>query len=147
MALPEIEALVVSEDYFPIAGVFTIAVLGLKNGAKVTGESAVVKPTAFDAEASKAEAKAEALAKVVELEDYLKKQKEFEGTGTGEPTEPGALTFGKAIDALYAGKTVTRPSSTEVIPEVTVKLSDAKTLKGYLGSPEDVAATDWVVGV
>lgn len=145
-ALPE--GLVTEEEYQVVNGVMTVGVLTLKNGATVVGVSNAVKPAAFNEEASAAEAREDAVAQILVLEDYLAKQKEYEGstgggTGTTPPDGTATGSFGRAVDLLYAGKRVSRPGSTEPIAEVTVKLSEEKTLKGYLASPEDVLATDW----
>jgi len=58
----------------PELGLLTICVLVLRNGFKVTGESACASPELFDAVKGRIAARANAVAKIWSLEGYLLKQ-------------------------------------------------------------------------
>jgi hypothetical protein len=59
----------------PELGLLTFCVLVLRNGFKVTGESACASPELFDAEKGRSAARATALAKTWPLEGYALKQR------------------------------------------------------------------------
>lgn len=77
LTIDDIRGVVVSDEYVT-NGTLTLCVLTLKNGFKVTGESACIMPQTFDAEIGKQLAYKRALDKVWELEGYLLAQKNHE---------------------------------------------------------------------
>ena len=74
---------VIINDEYVVNGTLTICILTLKNGFKVTGESACIEPEEFDAEIGKEIAYQAALIKVWMLEGYLLKQKNYEANNEG----------------------------------------------------------------
>jgi hypothetical protein len=157
----QIDATIVKEDYFQLTPVLTVCILTLKNGFTVVGESACVSVENFDEQKGKDVAKEKAREKIWGLEGYLLKQKIYDASLVPEvpevpetpevpevpetPTVPGTgLTFGGAVDALLAGKVVSRPNGFGQVPEVTVKLG-AETLRGFVATPADTIASDWQV--
>ena len=78
----DIEAAIVSEDYYVFPGTTTtICRLGLANGFSTIGESAAVSLENFDKEIGEQIAKGNARDKIWPLEGYLLKQKLFEVKG------------------------------------------------------------------
>lgn len=77
LTIDDIRGVVVSDEYVT-NGTLTLCVLTLKNGFKVTGESACIMPQTFDAEIGKQLAYKRALDKVWALEGYLLAQKNHE---------------------------------------------------------------------
>lgn len=72
----DIDAAIVDAKYHVIEGsLFTVCVLTLKNGFKVTGESACVSPENFNKEIGEKVALADARKKVWPLEAYLLKER------------------------------------------------------------------------
>lgn len=77
LTIEDIKSVIVGEQYI-INGTLTICVLTLKNGFRVTGESACVCESNFDANIGKEVAYGSALSNVWELEGYLLAQKRYE---------------------------------------------------------------------
>jgi hypothetical protein len=72
----QIDAAIIDEDYHVFPGTtVTIALLKLKNGFTVTGESACASPENFDAELGRKIAKAQARDKIWALMGYALRQK------------------------------------------------------------------------
>lgn len=78
LTLDDIKNVVTKVEYIRL-GTLTICVLTLKNGFKVTGQSACISPETFDQEIGEKLAYEKALDKVWELEGYLLTQMQFEG--------------------------------------------------------------------
>lgn len=77
LTVNDIENVIADVEYI-VKGTMTICVLTLKNGYKVTGESACLDEANFNAEIGKNVAHTKAVAKIWELEGYLLAQKRYE---------------------------------------------------------------------
>lgn len=77
LTIDDIKNVVVSAEYV-VSGTLTICILTLKNGFKVTGQSACVDPAKFDSQAGEQLAYQAAIDSVWELEGYLLAQRRFE---------------------------------------------------------------------
>jgi hypothetical protein len=69
---------VIESEIFEVFGTLTICVLTLKNGTRITGESACVYPENFDAEVGRTIARERATKKIWSLEGYLLAQRRYE---------------------------------------------------------------------
>lgn len=78
LTIEDIKSVVVRSEYIQ-NGTLTICILTLKNGFKVTGQSACVNPESFNYEIGEKIAYESALSVIWELEGYLLAQKRFEG--------------------------------------------------------------------
>lgn len=78
LTIEDIKSVVVSAEYIQ-NGTLTICILTLKNGFKVTGQSACVNHETFNDEIGQKIAYESALSAIWELEGYLLAQKRFEG--------------------------------------------------------------------
>lgn len=66
-----VDSVIIGEDYYVFPGTtVTVAILKLKNGFAVTGESACASPENFDAELGRKIARAQARDKIWALEGY-----------------------------------------------------------------------------
>lgn len=77
LTIEDIKSVIVNEHY-TTHDQLTICVLTLKNGYKVTGESACVNPANFDPEIGKTVAYERAIREIWVLEGYLLAQKRYE---------------------------------------------------------------------
>lgn len=73
----EIEETIVKAEYVTF-DTLTVCVLTLKNGTKITGESACVYPENFDEELGRKIARGKAVGKIWSLEGYLLAQRRHE---------------------------------------------------------------------
>ncbi len=72
----EIDATIVGEDYYVFPGTtLTVCCLELRNGFRVTGESAAASPANFDEEIGRKVARANAREKIWALEGYALREK------------------------------------------------------------------------
>lgn len=67
----DLEAVIVDTQFLRPSGTLTICVLTLRNGCKVTGESACVSPENFNEAIGQKVARENAVRKIWELEGYL----------------------------------------------------------------------------
>lgn len=81
LSINDIEAVIFKEEYL-VQGEYTICILELKNGYKVSGTSSCVDPKNFDAELGKKLSREAARNKIWPLEGYLLKQRMYEGKVT-----------------------------------------------------------------
>lgn len=72
LTLDDIQSKIEQADYLNAAGTLTICILTLSNGFTVTGESACLNPTDYDADIGKKIAYANAESKIWMLEGYLR---------------------------------------------------------------------------
>lgn len=77
LTIDDIKSVIVNEQYI-VNGTLTICILTLKNGFKVTGESACLDAANFDYDIGKDVAYQNAVSKICELEAYLLAQKRYE---------------------------------------------------------------------
>lgn len=76
MTQAHIDSLIVNEDYYVFPGTtVTVAILVLKNGFTVTGESACASPENFNEELGRKIAREQALNKIWALEGYALRDK------------------------------------------------------------------------
>lgn len=77
LTIDDVKSVIVNEQYI-VNGTLTICILTLKNGFKVTGESACLDAANFDYDIGKDVAYQNAVSKIWELEAYLLAQKRYE---------------------------------------------------------------------
>lgn len=78
-----IDSVIEKTVYHNLGGTLTVCVLYLKNGFKVTGESACASPENFDEDVGRKVALEEAKSKIWMLEGYLLKQRLYEQMNAG----------------------------------------------------------------
>ncbi len=77
LTIDDIDNVIADAEYI-VKGTMTICILTLKNGYKVTGESACLDEANFNAEIGQDIAHVNAASKIWELEAYLLAQKRYE---------------------------------------------------------------------
>lgn len=86
VTLADVKAAIIGEEFAVMAdSTLTICVLTLRNGFKVTGESACASPENFDRELGEKIAKGNATAKIWALEGYLLRQRLYEASMASAP--------------------------------------------------------------
>lgn len=111
----DIESVIVDAMYLRPTGTLTICVLTLRNGCKVTGESACVSPENFNEAIGQKVARENAVRKIWELEGYLLLERLYHGnlaTKNAQPVDPIRERF----SAIVRGK-LGLPSDMELLDD------------------------------